>query len=84
VELVDAASSREARCSWRSRNRRGRKKSRLDRRRYALRYCVEVFFCDLKRCRAIATRFEKTSRNYLAIVQLACSVIRLRDLLGGL
>ena len=61
-----------------------KKKPRLDRRRYALRYRVEVFFHDLKRFRAIATRFEKTSRNYLAIVQLACSVIWLRDLLGGL
>lgn len=61
-----------------------KKKPRLDRRRYALRYRVEVFFHDLKRFRAIATRFEKTSRNYLAIVQLACSMIWLRDLLGGL
>lgn len=61
-----------------------KRKPRLDRRRYAIRYRVEVFFHHLKRFRAIATRFEKTSRNYLAIVQLACSMIWLRDLLGGL
>ncbi|HEY2404698.1 MAG TPA: IS5/IS1182 family transposase, partial [Polyangiaceae bacterium] len=37
----------------------------------------------LKRFRALATRFEKTARNYLALLQLACSVLWLRDLLGG-
>ncbi len=40
---------------------------RLDRRSYARRYRVEVFFHDLERFRAIATRFEKrrgtTSRS---------------------
>ena len=60
-----------------------KKKPRLDRQRYALRYRVEIFFHDLKRFRAVATRFEKTSRNYLGTVQLACSMVWLRDLLGG-
>ena len=60
-----------------------KKKPRLDSRRYALRYRIEVFFHDLKRFRAIATRFEKTARNYLALVQLACSMIWLQDLVGG-
>ena len=60
-----------------------KRKPRLDRRRYAMRYRVEVFFHDLKRFRAIATRFEKTARNYLSLLQLACSMIWLRDLLGG-
>lgn len=59
------------------------KKPRLDRRRYAERYRVEVFFHGLKRFRALATRFEKTSRNYLALVQLACSMMWLQDLLGA-
>jgi len=45
---------------------------RIDRRLYRKRYVVEVFFHNLKRCRAIATRFEKTARNYLALVHLAC------------
>ena len=44
----------------------------LDRRLYRRRYLVEVFFHNLKRFRAIATRFEKTRGNYLAIVQVAC------------
>jgi transposase len=61
-----------------------KRKLRLDRRRYAKRYRVEVFFHDLKRFRAIATRFEKTARNYLGFLHLACSMIWLQDLLGGL
>lgn len=39
---------------------------------YRERYLVEVFFHNLKRFRAIATRYEKTAQNYLAVVQLAC------------
>ncbi len=48
-------------------------KHRLVRALYRRRYQVEVFFHNLKRFRAIATRYEKTARNYLALVQLACS-----------
>ncbi len=59
-----------------------KKKPRLDRRRYRERYRVEVFFHDLKRFRALATRFEKTSRNYLALLHVACSMICLQNLLG--
>lgn len=40
---------------------------------YEKRYRVEIFFHSLKRFRAIATRFEKTARNYLALTQLACA-----------
>jgi len=40
---------------------------------YAKRYLVECFFHQLKRFRAIATRFEKTARNFLALAQLACA-----------
>ena len=39
---------------------------------YRTRYLVEVFFHTLKRFRGIATRFDKTRANYLAIVQIAC------------
>lgn len=45
---------------------------RLDRTLYRERYLVEVFFHNLKRFRAIATRYEKTAQNYLGLVQLAC------------
>lgn len=43
-----------------------------DRKLYRTRYLVEVFFHNLKRCRGIATRFDKTRASYLAIVQVAC------------
>ena len=47
-----------------------KKKHRLVRRLYRQRYQVECFFHDLQRFRAIATRYEKTARNYLALVQV--------------
>ena len=49
------------------------KKHRLARHLYRQRYLVEVFFHRLKRFRAIATRYEKTARNYLALIQVACA-----------
>jgi transposase len=30
-------------------------------------------FHDLKRFRAVASRYDKTARNYLAMVELACA-----------
>jgi len=48
-------------------------KYRLPKKLYRLRYLVEVFFHHLKRFRAIATRYEKTARNYLALVHVACA-----------
>ena len=45
---------------------------RLDRTLYRRRYLVECFFHQLKRFRAIATRYDKTARNFLALVELAC------------
>lgn len=49
-----------------------KRKKPLDRTLYRIRYRVEVFFHSLKRFRAIATRYEKTAQNYLALVQVAC------------
>jgi len=46
---------------------------------YGKRYLVEVFFHSLKRFRAIATRFEKTARNFLALTQLACAWLWLEN-----
>jgi len=43
-----------------------------DRKLYALRYLVEKFFHSLKRFRRLATRYEKTARNFLALIHLAC------------
>ena len=42
---------------------------------YAARHLSENFFAKLKQFRAIATRYDKTARNFLAAVQLAASVI---------
>lgn len=44
-----------------------------DRKLYALRYLVEKFFHSLKRFRRLATRYEKTARNFLALVHIACT-----------
>jgi transposase len=54
-------------------------KHRLVRNLYRQRYLVEVFFHNLKRFRAVATRYEKTARNYLALVQLACARLWLEE-----
>ncbi len=50
-------------------------KRRLARAFYAIRYRVECFFHDLKRFRAVATRYEKSAQNYLALVHLACAML---------
>ena len=47
-------------------------KPRLDRKLYRLRYMVECGFHRLKRFRAVATRYEKTGTNFLALVHVAC------------
>ena len=44
----------------------------LDRKLYRRRYLIEVFFHSVKRFRAVATRFEKTGRAYLALIHVAC------------
>ncbi len=58
--------------------KRNRKIQReYDRDRYAARHLIENFFCKLKQYRAIATRYDKTKRNFLAGVHLAATVILL-------
>lgn len=52
----------------------------VDKEKYSLRYKVECCIHSLKRCRRIATRYEKTARNYTAFVHLACSMIWLGSL----
>ncbi len=44
---------------------------------YEARHLVENFFCKLKQFRAIATRYDKTARNFLAAVHLAATAILL-------
>ena len=45
---------------------------------YRERHLVECCFSRLKQFRRVATRFEKTARNYLAIVTLAATILWLR------
>ena len=46
-----------------------------DRQLYGARHLIENFFAKIKQFRAIATRYEKTARNFLAAVQLVASVV---------
>ena len=48
-----------------------------DRERYKDRNLIERLFGKLKQCRRIATRYDKTSRNFLAFVHLAATMILL-------
>jgi len=57
------------------RNRTARRA--YDRDLYEARHLIENFFCDLKQYRAIATRYDKTKRNFLAAIHLAASIILL-------
>jgi len=43
----------------------------LDKHLYAQRHLVECCFSKLKQFRRVATRFEKTARNYRAVVTLS-------------
>lgn len=46
-----------------------------DKDRYKARHLIENFFGKLKQYRAIATRYDKTARNFLGAIHLAASVI---------
>jgi len=46
-----------------------------DKELYKARHLIENFFAKLKLFRAIATRYDKTARNFLAAVQPACTYI---------
>lgn len=49
-----------------------------DRDLYKERHAVECFFAKIKQFRRIATRYEKTATNFLAMIHLACAMIWLR------
>jgi len=46
-----------------------------DRCLYKARPLIENFFCKLKQYRAIATRYDKTARNFLSAIYLVASAI---------
>ena len=47
----------------------------LDKEMYKARHLIENFFCKLKQFRAIATRYDKTARNFLAAIHLVAATI---------
>ncbi len=47
----------------------------FDRDLYKARHLIENFFAKLKQFRAIATRYDKTARNFLAAIHLVASAI---------
>ena len=47
----------------------------FDKQMYQARHLMENFYCKLKQYRAIATRYDKTARNFLAAIHLAATVI---------
>lgn len=47
----------------------------FDRHIYKARHLIENFFAKIKQFRAIATRYDKTARNFLAAVHLVASVV---------
>jgi transposase len=47
----------------------------FDREMYKARHLMENFFCKLKQYRALATRYDKTARNFLAAIHLAAAII---------
>jgi transposase len=54
------------------------KKHPFDKEIYKERHLVECCFSKLKQFRRVATRYEKTARNYLAVVTLAATILWLR------
>jgi transposase len=50
----------------------------FDRHKYQARHLIENLFARLKQFRRIATRFEKLSSNFSAIVTIACIIVWLR------
>ena len=54
------------------------KKYPLDKHLYKQRHLVECCFSRLKHFRRVATRFEKTAANYLAVVTIAAIILWIR------
>ncbi|GJD50769.1 IS5 family transposase IS298 [Methylobacterium crusticola] len=54
------------------------RKHPFDRHLYQQRHLIECCFAKIKQFRRVATRYEKTARNYAAVVTLAAIVLWLR------
>jgi transposase len=56
--------------------KKNRKNQRdYDKELYKARHLIENFYCKLKQYRAIATRYDKTARNFLAAIHLVAAII---------
>jgi putative transposase len=51
-----------------------KRKKRYDRQRYKNRNVIERFFCRIRRCRRVATRYEKKAANFAGFVYLAAFI----------
>ena len=47
----------------------------FDNEMYKARHLIENFYARLKQFRAIATRYDKTARNFLAAIHLAATIV---------
>lgn len=50
----------------------------IDEHLYAMRSLIECCFSKLKQFRRVATRYEKTARNFLAVITIAAIVLWIR------
>jgi transposase len=69
-EFIDQIEAQEAEPVIPPRSNRTQERA-YDKEEYKKRNVVERFMNVIKQCRRVATRYEKTARNFLAIVQLA-------------
>jgi transposase len=76
--LRENLKDRRAYCCIKPISRRSAASYRPRRKVYAQRNRIERFFNKLKHFRAIASRFEKSADNYLALVKLASARIWMR------
>lgn len=72
-ELRQSIRRLEAKCCIKPNPTRKRKK-RYDKTRYKHRNVVERFFCRIRRCRRVATRYEKNAVNFAGFVYLAAFI----------
>jgi putative transposase len=75
-DLIEVISEHGAKAVIPPRSNRNEKR-RYSKRRYKQRNLVERFINRLKHYRRIATRYEKTARNYLTFVNLAATLVSL-------
>lgn len=53
-----------------------KRRKRYDKERYKHRNVIERFFCRIKRCRRVATRYEKKACNFAGFLWLAALITR--------